>query len=219
LIGGLLAMSGSALAGEVGLAPIRPAVGVGRLPELYAGCGACGFVHQVAGRIYRWVDERGLIHFSDSPPPPAPPVPPPAPGSGEAASPTPAGSAGDASASGQGNGPDKTPLSLPAPPDRAPQETEPPPDIVPGMTQTQVMRLWGRPDRVHRGPGPNASDEQWFYDEGPQLTQRIDLSGGRVVALEVMNFGQARRSYGADPFSPQVQPAESARDESASRRD
>jgi hypothetical protein len=53
------------------------------------------------------------------------------------------------------------------------------------MTPIQVMRLWGRPDHVRRGPGPDASDEQWFYEEGPRLTQRIDFSRGRVLAVRI----------------------------------
>jgi Domain of unknown function (DUF4124) len=202
LLGGLVAMSGSVPAGAAGLARIGPAVGVGCVPELHAGCRADAVVHPVAGRIYRWVDKRGLVHFSDSPPPPAVSVPPPAQVSSDTASPAaaaPAGTAGGVSAAGQGDGSDgATPPGPPAEPAPAPERAEPPPDIVPGMTETQVMRLWGRPDRVRHGPGPNASDEQWFYDEGPQLTQRVDLSGGRVVALEELNFGQVRGSYGAE---------------------
>jgi hypothetical protein len=193
--GGALAASGPSGGGGP---PTGPASHRGASVEAPGGAAR---VQRVGDRIYRWVDDRGLVHFSDSPPPPPPPsrAPPPAPSRGDAvAPPTEPGSSEAGEAGSREPFPDETeelPSEREAP---APQETGPPPDISPGMSRAQVIALWGRPDRLSRGPGPHASDEQWFYDEGPRLVQRIDFLRGRVVFLKTPDVETTQASPGGD---------------------
>jgi hypothetical protein len=181
---------------------------------------------RAAGRIYRWVDERGLLHFSDRPPPQPPPPPEPGPPGAGPSSAVPGaaapGSAQPAPAAAEPPAgtpsPEAPSLAVPsrpampaaplapAGPDQASSAEKPgpdgaeaaPADITVGMTRIQVMRLWGRPDHILRAPGPHGSDEQWVYEEGPRVTQRIDLAGGRVVGVQIPDL-RARRGDASSP--------------------
>lgn len=56
-------------------------------------------------------------------------------------------------------------------------------EVAIGMTENEVVRSWGKPDRVNRTISRRGSNEQWVYDRGGHKSQYIYLDNGIVSSL------------------------------------
>jgi uncharacterized protein DUF4124/uncharacterized protein DUF2845 len=164
-----------------------------------------------AGAVYRWVDERGLVHYSDRVPVFEQDAPSRGPDIGlpEETDRTqdagrmdyleePSTETRGRAAEGGGHGveaPQETPdvpecdaaacqESGAADGEATGAEAEQQGDIAIGMTRRQVIETWGNPDRTGVRTTPSGELQDWMYDEGPGFTQHVYFRSGKVVRVQ-----------------------------------
>jgi hypothetical protein len=183
--------------------------------RILAGVLALGAWMSATADIYHWIDETGTTHFSDRPPPIEDeddqamhePVDTPQADSAGIPEQVPQAPAHDSPAIGENTQEDAGVESSPALSAIAPDEdsTQAPcvgdrclntrpalaaplndqGDIKIGMTKREVIAIWGSPDYARRRDLPEGAVNEWFYEEGPDFTQRIFFRGDRVVRVEI----------------------------------
>ncbi len=108
-----------------------------------------------AGKVQRWVDENGQVHFGDAPPP--------------------AAVAADYQVKERSKGDAADLERLEREFGKDPFQVK---DVVPGMQSHQVVTIMGRPDRTDYKSG---GLEVWEYDKSDGVTTWVSLRSGYVL--------------------------------------